>query len=434
MKRNACLIVLVLLLAGCAPAALEPPATPTASAALLRDAEAMAQALGITVEEALSRSLAQDAIGELGAALEAQEADTFAGLWIQHTPEYRVVVAFTRDGARTLRPYVEGTSLESLIEVRTAAVTLAELKAEQAEAHRLLEALGLPVSSGLNVQTNQVELYVTDRPRFDAALQAADARLPAHVVVITIYEPLGATPPFPVTPDASIHMPQLTSRSPAFMLALLEGTLVVQDGCLRITRDEGSSHLIVWQPDYFLNSREGTTEILDRNGVVVAQVGEAVRMGGGEVPVEAFERNLREPLPAACTGPYWVMGEIESLEAQSIPDIFVDLLGGTVLFFSQSMPAPDEDGLSGALTLDAQGCLRVGGYAILWPPDVYWRDDVQPLRFVQVEGASERTVAVLGEDVQLRGAVRTPADYRFFENKVRCEGPYWGIAHVEQVK
>ena len=218
-----------------------------------------------------------------------------------------MVVAFTHDGQQTIRRYVAGTALEPLIDVRTAAVTLAELKAEQAQAQGLSARLGLDLNSAIMVQTNRVELYVTDRPRFDAALAAAGAQLPAHVVVITTYTPLG-TPSFALTPDASLHLPQLTSRSGAFMMALLEGTLVVQDGCLRVTGTSGASHLVIWQPDYFVNNRAGVPEVLNRDGAVVARVGEPVRMGGGEVPLASFEHDLREPLPAGCAGPYLADG------------------------------------------------------------------------------------------------------------------------------
>jgi hypothetical protein len=78
----------------------------------------------------------QDEIGELGAALEANEADTFAGLWIEHEPEYRVVVAFVGDaGEEVIRPYLQTyPALADIIELRTAQYTLAELLAAQQEA------------------------------------------------------------------------------------------------------------------------------------------------------------------------------------------------------------------------------------------------------------------------------------------------------------
>ena len=162
------LILLVILLVGCS-ASVEnslqtstPTTQPTAASvevsdALRRDAETMAEDLGISVDEAIRRLKLQDPIGTLGAELERLEADTFAGLWIQHEPEYRIVVAFTRNGEETIQPYVENTPLANLIEVRTAEVTYEELKATQQEAHRLLNELGLSLASGINIKENQVE-------------------------------------------------------------------------------------------------------------------------------------------------------------------------------------------------------------------------------------------------------------------------------------
>jgi len=275
----------------------------------------MAADLGISLEEALRRLQLQDAIGELGARLERQEAETFAGLWIQHEPEYRVVVVFTRDSEDTIRPYVENTPLADLIEVRNGEATYDELVTAQQQAQRQVARLGLPISSGINVFENQVELYVTDRALFDSAMQAAHIQLPPYVVVISVYEPLG-TPPFPLAPVPDVHFPQLKARSSTYMTALLEGRLVVKNGCLRVTPGENEKGtLIIWQTDYFLNGRNGASpaspfqiEILDREGEVVAQVGKRIRMGGGEVSLNFVEELLREPMPEACEGPYWLMG------------------------------------------------------------------------------------------------------------------------------
>jgi len=291
LNRIAWLTAMIALLVGCwSPAGglrqASPPAVPLSVAsvevsnALRRDAEGMAQELGITVDEAISRMRLQDPIGALGAELERLEADTFAGLWIQHEPTYRVVVAFTRNGEKTIGPYVANTPLVDLIEVRTARATLAELRAAQQEAHRLLGGLGLSIASGTNVQENRVELYVTDRSLFDATLNEAGIELPGLVEVVTIYEPLGDEVPFSVTPDPTIHFPQLRARSPALMAALLVGKLVVEDGCLRVFADDGyGGHLVIWQPDYFLKD---------------------------------LRLQLREPLAEQCEGPYWLMGEFAS--------------------------------------------------------------------------------------------------------------------------
>lgn len=327
LKRIVGLISLLVLMSGCSASAersLPVAATATqsdtasleVSDALRRDAEEMAKHMGISVDEAVRRAMLQDSIGTLGAELEQHEADTFAGLWIQHEPEYCVVVAFTRNGDETIRRYVENTSLADLIEVRNAELTLAKLKSTQDEIRHLLDELGLSVASGIDVPGNHVELYVTDRPLFDASLQEANARMPDHIEVITIYEPMGDDIPFAVTPDPAIHFPQLRTRSAESMAALLSGTLIVQDGCLRVAESEGGgNHLVIWQTDYFMNDNEGIIEIWDRNGEVAARVGDEIRMGGGEVTLtEKLKQQLNEVLPERCIGPYWLMGELVSDE------------------------------------------------------------------------------------------------------------------------
>jgi hypothetical protein len=281
---------------------------------LRQDAAAIARDLSITPEEVLRRLQLQDAIGRLDTTLAAQHPDTFAGLWIQHEPVYRIVVAFTRDGESTVRPYVADTPLEAEIEVRTAVASHQELQAAQAAAQRQLYALGLPFDSGLNVQANQVELYVTDRPLFEQRMAEAGLTLPDHVAVVTTYEPVGAEPPFPVTPVPDVAMPQLRVPSGATPAALLTGTLVVEDGCLRVREDEGdSSYLVIWQPDYYLTDSDGVLEILDRGGFVVARVGEPIRLGGGATSAGAAVINpqLQTSIPSSCGGPYWFMGGIE---------------------------------------------------------------------------------------------------------------------------
>ena len=51
-----------------------------------RDAQHYAERYGIELSKAVTRLTLQEPIGELGAAIEANEEDTFAGLWIQHEP------------------------------------------------------------------------------------------------------------------------------------------------------------------------------------------------------------------------------------------------------------------------------------------------------------------------------------------------------------
>ena len=332
-------ILLLLVAGGCSPSSVGPEDLPavcriesldqlseetsvmTESGEVFNpDVQYYANDLGIDVEEAAYRLSLQESIGKLNACLEGEEKDTFAGLWIEHEPSYQVVVAFTRDGEDTLAIYITGSALEDIVRVRSAAVTYEELRAVQAETDRLLQPLNTPFSSGINIQENLVELYITDIDAFDAGIQDHDIELPKHLSVVTIYEPLGDDLPFEVNPDDSIYFPQLKTRSTSFMEALLIGRLEVENGCL-LAFQEGSDQpiTIVWQTDYFLHNNEGSIEMLDREGKVVARVGETIYLGGGEVGgIE--DDQLQAPMPEHCSSsPLWLMGEF--LPEEYIPNV-----------------------------------------------------------------------------------------------------------------
>jgi len=283
----------------------------------LQDVEMMASDLGIPVEEALRRQEYTGAISELQARLRANEADSFAGLWIEHEPQYRVVAAFTGDAQEILAQYVDSDHpLADVVEARSATYTYEQLMADQHTAGRLLEQMGFSAASGIDVQENQVEIFVTDRAAFEAALAASGAELPPSVVVTITYEPVGEIPPFAVTPVPEVFMAQLKQRDAAFMEALLSGKLVIDNGCLRVQNDN-ESYLVIWQADYFLTDNDGVLEILDETGTAVAEVGEIVYMGGGE-QAGVRDAELRQPVPEPCGGPYWRMGQF--LPEARLPD------------------------------------------------------------------------------------------------------------------
>lgn len=154
--------------------------------ALMRDAQIYAARYAVDLQEAQRRLALQEAIGVLNGALERGEQATFAGLWIQHSPTYRVVAQFTRDGTQTIQSYVTGGPLANLVDVRPAALTLAELEAAQASALRAIRPLGVPVEAGLSMAKNRAEIYVVERARLDTALGAARLALPNGATVVTV--------------------------------------------------------------------------------------------------------------------------------------------------------------------------------------------------------------------------------------------------------
>jgi hypothetical protein len=262
---------------------------------------------GIPVQEAIGRFSEVDDAGLLGSVLEVLEGDTFSGLWLGGSG---VVIAFTENGEDTIKEYVEeGSPLARKISLRTYNVSFNELSSAQQEASQLLQNHGLPTSSYIDVVKNVVVLWVTDRELFEKALQEAGEELPEYVVPSIIYEPADEPPPG-INPDPSVHFPQLKTRSGSFMEALMVGKLTLEEGYLRV-----NGTLIIWQPDYFVHNNSGTIEIWDRDGEVVARVGERVSMGGGEITsIEHINKLLKEPLPQDCEGPYWLMGEIVPMD------------------------------------------------------------------------------------------------------------------------
>jgi hypothetical protein len=172
-----------------APTTYPPPTLPGAteqvSAGLLRDAETYASMFGVSVEEALNRLSMQDDIGTLNARLAEAEAETFAGRWIQHEPEYRIYVLFTEDGEETISQYVEGEVFEEYLVVQTAELNLLSLEENRQAAMQILEQVGIAASSAIDVKKNQVNLYTQLSPaQVEVILKDANLQIPPRTVVI----------------------------------------------------------------------------------------------------------------------------------------------------------------------------------------------------------------------------------------------------------
>jgi len=150
---------------------------------LARDARMYAEQHDVELSEAIARLLMQDTVGELEILL-YEESGTFGGLWIQHEPEYRVIVAFTKDGEETIARHVRDESLMELIEVRTVEATYRELMKASREAGWTMAEMGFRSRSIINVPENRVEVHTPDRSRLKEALRKNRKTLPAlaHIV------------------------------------------------------------------------------------------------------------------------------------------------------------------------------------------------------------------------------------------------------------
>ena len=106
------------------------------------------------------------------------------------------------------------------------------------------------------------------------------------------------------------HFPQLREGGDALIMeALVEGELVLENGCLRAKTQDGSSLLLIWPQRFKLNADGRDTRISDDSGLSLS-IGEVVRIGGGEAKLARVQSLVEQPLPNDCPGPYWIVGEI----------------------------------------------------------------------------------------------------------------------------
>ena len=188
MNRSRCLLFAVALCGFIAMAAVaQTPDSSSSSRALLEDAASYAKETGVSLDEAVRRLRLQTEVGRLDEMLATQEAESFAGLWIEHEPKFRVVVRFQDPAAEgRLRARVAGTPLEGLVETRQAAVSLAQLEKRRDAAVQRARRLGFAVDSDINVQDNRVEIQSDRAQSLRAAIAAERANLPERVEILTV--------------------------------------------------------------------------------------------------------------------------------------------------------------------------------------------------------------------------------------------------------
>ena len=429
-------LLLAFMVAGCGTPSVPGTATPTIDSggegpdilgpeeALRVDAETYAKKFGVTVEEAIQRLQYQEGIGELNAALRENEADTFGGLWIEHEPRYRVVALFTRNGERTIKPYLEGKPFADLVEVRRARYSLAELEEIYAQATAELQKLDFEVNILLDEKDNRVEVPVSDRGWFKSEMRKAGVKLPKGVVVTVVEggstakdKDLLLTPP---VPGIAFPRQKPVEGFRMCMMALLVGTLRLEGECLYMESVGGDSHVVpIWPPEYTLRKEGDDVLVINGKGEVAARVGEEVSMsGGGGTPDEW----VMHQIPAACQGGYFITCEARpNLNTDS--ELFtVEVISDTqhTALFLHYLPALDEQitepvSIEGRLAAyDYLRCLHVetdmgGGYTLFWPED--WTARIEDGIAVVLDGLGE-VVARVGDQVHLQGRA-IPPDIEF---------------------
>ena len=279
----------------------------------LGDAGGYAKQHGVSVSEAVRRFRMQEIAGRLDADLTANESETFAGLWIEHSPEFKIVVLFTENPQQVIEPYLRKDYMTKevgdILDLRTARVSLAELVRVQTELVSALQALDIYVgSSEVNVYENNILMFINEpgKRAIDQAVDNGLVEIPDYVVIKAIPE-WGLEPEEP--PSLGDHFPR-QKHSIGSMNALMGGELVLENGCLRVkVSADDPSVLIIWDLRFSTRTEDGVVQLLDTlTGNVLASVGDFVRMGGGFISPPTY-LGLVDPVPEECPGPYWLVGE-----------------------------------------------------------------------------------------------------------------------------
>ena len=180
-----------------------PVASATSPGDVTPDVVAYAKASGISEGEAARRISLQAEIGKLAERLADGQPDSFAGLYIEHSP-YGVVVLTTDPASVRASVEAEASDLGVSIDVRQVAYNLKQLKADQLALQARFGASGLAVD--LRVKMNRVIVEVPS----DAAdaLSTADLQaLPTTAIILA-----GADARVPtVTLRGGLHLSSCTS-------------------------------------------------------------------------------------------------------------------------------------------------------------------------------------------------------------------------------
>jgi hypothetical protein len=112
-----------------------------------------------------------------------------------------------------------------------------------------------------------------------------------------------STPPF---------FPVLKAPEQFSFESLAVGRLSLKDNSLRLTPSlfPGDGLLLIWPYGYTLKIEGSEVNVVDDTGLVVAKVGEIIKIGGGEITLERAEQYLGISLSGNYTGPYWRVSEV----------------------------------------------------------------------------------------------------------------------------
>ena len=212
------------------------------------------------------------------------------------------------------------------------------------------------------------------------------------------------------------YFPKLVEQT-LVMEAETQGQLVLENGCIRLKDMDDTDYLLIWPPRFELTVDGEDIHMRDDAGVSLS-VGETIQLGGGEKKITHLKTMVEPSILNHCPGPYWVIGEIQTL-------YFPKLVEQRTLMEAETQ---------GQLVLE-NGCIRLkdmGGtdYLLIWPPRFELTVDGEDIRMRDDAGVS----LSVGETIELGGGEKKIAHLKtMVEPSIpnHCPGPYWVIGEIQ---
>lgn len=130
-------------------------------------ASVYAEQYGVDLDTARYRINLQSEIGDLNASLEMKERETFGGLWVEHVPEYNIILRFTNVDSDVFESYREQITFAEHVQLQTGGISLGELTLIHARVAELIDGVKrsnaeIHVDSSLNIPRNRVDVLLEE--------------------------------------------------------------------------------------------------------------------------------------------------------------------------------------------------------------------------------------------------------------------------------
>lgn len=149
---------------------------------------AYAEAFSLSYEEAERRLILQDEMDSLETKIREGEP-FYAGSWMQHEPEFGLVVAFkSPDGKAIIQKYLEEIEWADLVMVQEAPFTDDELDEIYVIVKEAADKTEIPFESGPNYRTSTLDFFTPQPEELRMKLEAAETIQPYLKHINIVYQ------------------------------------------------------------------------------------------------------------------------------------------------------------------------------------------------------------------------------------------------------